>query len=95
MCIQDYEEWREGAYARDKLNIRANIPLRFYLKVVCEKEGGRIFRTLQYNSLTKEGVVIFFGSISCMWSKLPQKPTYNNDLVWLNLHTCGVLEWLL
>ena len=24
--IQDYEEWREGTYARDELNIQANAP---------------------------------------------------------------------
>ena len=38
--IQDYEERREGAYTRDELNIRANAPSHFCLKVACKKGGG-------------------------------------------------------
>ena len=25
-CVQGYEEWRKGAYARNRLNVRANAP---------------------------------------------------------------------
>ena len=39
-------ERREGAYARDKLNIRANAPSPLLSKIVCKK-GGRIFRSLR------------------------------------------------
>ena len=42
---QDYEELKEGAYAQDELNIRANAPC-FCLKVVRKKGGGVYFREL-------------------------------------------------
>ena len=50
--IQDYEERREGVYARDKLNIQPNAPSPLLSKssvqkVVCKK-WGRIFGSLQY-----------------------------------------------
>ena len=38
--IQDYEEWREGAYARDELNIRANAPSLLLSKSSVQKWGG-------------------------------------------------------
>ena len=42
--IQGYEEWREGVYARNELNIRAKPPSHFCLKVLCKKEvGGGVF----------------------------------------------------
>ena len=39
VCIQDYEKWREGAYAQDKLNLRTNAPSPLLSKVVCKKGG--------------------------------------------------------
>ena len=38
--IQDYEEWREGPYARDELNIRANAPSPLLFKSSVQKGGG-------------------------------------------------------
>ena len=35
--IQDYNERRERAYVRDKLNIRTNAPPHLSLKVVCKR----------------------------------------------------------
>ena len=37
---QDYEERREGVYARDELNIRANAPFPLLSKSSVEKGGG-------------------------------------------------------
>ena len=54
--IQDYEEQREGAYARDELNNRANAPSPRLSKVVCKKGGGgggAYFRKLKVLSLVK------------------------------------------
>ena len=56
--IQDYEERREGAYARDKLNIRANDPSPFLSKSSVQKGGGHIFGSLQYTSSSKSLVVV-------------------------------------
>ena len=50
-CIQDYEERREGAYARDELNIRANAPSPLLSKSSVQK-GGRIFGSLRYLMFT-------------------------------------------
>ena len=44
-CIQDYEEWREGEYARDKLNIQANAPSPLWSESSVQ-EGGTYFREL-------------------------------------------------
>ena len=49
VCIELLKIARNGgraAYGRDDLNIRANPPPHFSLKVVCKK-GGRIFGSLQ------------------------------------------------
>ena len=43
VLIQDYEEWREGAYARDELNIQANAPSLLLSKSSVQKWGGGIF----------------------------------------------------
>ena len=42
--IQDYDEWKEGAYVRDELNIQANAPSPFLSKSV--QKGGVYFREL-------------------------------------------------
>ena len=41
--IQDYEEWMEGLYERDKLNIRANAPSPLLSKSSVQKGGGGVF----------------------------------------------------
>ena len=45
MRTQDHEEWREEAYARDELNIRANAPSPLLPKSSVQK-GGAYFREL-------------------------------------------------
>ena len=47
--IQDYEERREGAYARDELNVRANAPYPLLSKSSVQK-GGAYFRELTVNT---------------------------------------------
>ena len=44
--IQDYEERREGAYARDELNIRANTPSPLSSKSSLHKGGETYFQEL-------------------------------------------------
>ena len=44
--IQGYEERREGAYARDELNIHANAPSPLLSKSSVQKGGGAYFREL-------------------------------------------------
>ena len=44
--IKDCEEWREGAYAQDEFNIRANAPCPLLL----QSNLGCIFGSLQYYS---------------------------------------------
>ena len=43
VCFQDYEEWREGAYARDELNTWANAPSPLLWKSSMQKGGGGVF----------------------------------------------------
>ena len=40
--IQDYDEWREGAYVQDELNTRANTPSPLLSKSSVQK-GGAVF----------------------------------------------------
>ena len=60
-CIQDYEKWREGAYAQDKLNIRANAPSPLLSKLVCKK-GGAYFWELMvlHNTYVHKMLFVFF-----------------------------------
>ena len=49
VCIEDCEEWREGVYAQNKLNIRANVPFELLPQSSVQIGGGRhIYGTLQY-----------------------------------------------
>ena len=56
--IQDYKDWREGAYARDKLTIWANAPSPLLPKVVCKKKkgwGGGVFPELAVLGWLRDG----------------------------------------
>ena len=53
--IQGYEERREGAYARDELNIRANAPSPLMSKSSVQK-GGAYFRELTVYELVSQAV---------------------------------------
>ena len=44
--IQGYEEWREGVYAQNELNIRAKAPFPLLSKSSVQKGGGAYFRGL-------------------------------------------------
>ena len=48
-CIQDYEEWREGVYAQDELNVRANPPSPLLSKSSVKKVEGSYFWEITLN----------------------------------------------
>ena len=77
--IQGYEERKEGAYARDEVNIRANAPRPVLSRSSVQKEGRRgvFFGSLRY--------IIICTLVKCISLTTPIHwcVIYNNNYIWV------------